>query len=216
MTTVSRTRAALAALVGAVALGGCGVIGASPGAPTDARARTAADERMPAAAGNAAAWLADVDHIYDTAVGGRSAEDWLRQRMAHRRPGERLAVVVGIDDVMLQTHFGGLGTLVPRSVRFVRAAHALGYSVFYVTGRSSDTGLGTVEATLDRAGVPANAFYGRPLDARSAESAKAECRAAIRSQGYTLAMSVAASEASFDGAPAAEEEVRLPDFALPG
>ncbi|MDH2413684.1 hypothetical protein [Nocardioides sp. CER19] len=219
-TKAPRVRAALAALVGAALLGGCAVTGGSPGARHEAAAQGAAqgaaDEWMPAAPASAAAWLADVGHIYDTAVGGGSAEAWLRQRMAHRRPGERLAVVLGIDDVMLQTHFAGLNALVPRSVRFVRTAHALGYSVFYVTGRSYGTGLGDVESTIERANVPANAFYGRPLGAKDDESAKAECRAAIEHQGYTLAMSVAASEVSFDGAPAAEKEVRLPDFAVTG
>jgi hypothetical protein len=169
---------------------------------------------MPAAPRTRAAWLAAVDHAYGDVGGGTSAEQWLRQRMTHRRPGERLAVVMGIDDVMLQTHFGGVGALVPRSVRFARAAHALGYAVFYVTGRSAATGLQQVESTLQRAHVPANAFYGRPVGAASEEAAKAQCRASILTQGYTLAVDVAASEASFDGRPLPEKEIRLPDFGV--
>jgi hypothetical protein len=175
-----------------------------------------AQERMPSAPREAAAWLARVDRIYDGAAHGMGAEEWLRRRMAQRRPGERLAVVLGIDDVMVQTHFAGLGALVPRSVRFVRTAHALGYAVFYVTGRSPASGLGAVETTLERADVPANAFYGRPVGATDIEAAKAQCRAAIKRQGYTIAMSVAASEASFDGSPAPETEIRLPDFSQGG
>jgi hypothetical protein len=136
--------------------------------------------------------------------------------MAHRRPGERLAVILGIDDVIVQTHFEGTSTLLPRTVRLVRAAHALGYSIFYVTGRSYATGLGRIEATLARARVPANAFYGRPVGAADEQSAKSRCRAAIARQGYTLALSVAADAASFAGAPRAEAEVRLPDFAQRG
>jgi hypothetical protein len=171
---------------------------------------------MPPAARSAGAWLAQVDRAYDHAVAGRSAERWLRLRMAQRHPGERLAVVMGVDDVMVATHDGGIGTLVPRSVRFVRTAHRLGYAVFYVTGRSAATGLGAVEATLGRSGVPATGFCGRPTGAADEETGKAQCRATIESRGFTLAMEVAASEASFDGAPLAEREIRLPDFALSG
>ncbi|GAA1965513.1 hypothetical protein GCM10009798_27280 [Nocardioides panacihumi] len=212
-----RLRSLLAALTGAVVLTACSATGSTPDAVPPGRASTSgADERMPAAARGEAAWLADVSRIYDGFDRGRGAEAWLRQRMAHRRPGERLAVVLGIDDVMLQTHFRGVDTLLPRSVRFVQTAHALGYAVFYVTGRSASTGLGRVEDTLQRAGVPANAFYGRPVGAPNVEAAKAQCRAAIKQQGYTLAMVVAASEASFDGSPRPEKEIRLPDFALRG
>jgi hypothetical protein len=180
----------------------------------DARPR-AADEQMSSAPASQAAWLRAVDDAYARS-GGVTAEEWLRNRMAHRRPGERLAVVMGIDDVVLQTHFVGIDALVPRSVRFAQAAHALGYSVFYVTGRSASNGLARVEATLQRANLPMNAVYGRPVGAVDVESAKAQCRAAIKQQGYTLAMVVAASEASFDGAPEPETEIRLPDFAERG
>lgn len=212
-----RLRTLLAALTGAVVLTACSVAGSSPDAASPGHVSTGGgDERMPAAARGEAAWLAEVSRIYDSFARGRGAEAWLRERMARRRPGERLAVVLGIDDVMLETHFRGVDTLLPRSVRFVRTAHALGYAVFYVTGRSASSGLGRVEDTLQRAGVPANAFYGRPVGAPDEEAAKAQCRAAIKQQGYTLAMVVAASEASFDGSPRPEKEIRLPDFALRG
>lgn len=208
---------AAAALAGSAVLTGCATTPGSHAVPSVGQSSARpADERMPRAPHEQAAWLAEVGRIYDTADHGRGAEAWLRHRMAHRRPGERLAVVMGIDDVMLATHFGGVDSLVPRSVRFVQAAHALGYAVFYVTGRSADTGLGRVEDTLRRAGVPANAFYGRPVGATSIESAKAQCRAAIEHQGYTIAMAVAASEASFDDGRSAEKDIRLPDFALRG
>jgi hypothetical protein len=121
---------------------------------------------------------------------------------------------MGLDDVMVATHFGGVGTLVPRSVRFARLSHDLGYSVFYVTGRSAGTGLGRIATTLRRAGVPADAFCGRPAGASSEEAGKAECRARLVRRGYTLALDVAASEASFDGRPLPEREIRLPDFAI--
>jgi len=56
---------------------------------------------------------------------------------------------------------------------------------------------------------------GRPAGAPTLDAAKAECRAAIADRGYTLAMVVAANEASFDGSPVPEQEIRLPDFAIP-
>ncbi|WGL52494.1 hypothetical protein P5P86_01390 [Nocardioides sp. BP30] len=183
------------------------------GSPEQSSARIA-DDRMPPAPQDERAWLRAVDHAYSS-TGGHGAEAWLRHRMAHRGPGERLAVVMGIDDVMVQTHFGGIGALVPRSVRFVRAAHDLGYSIFYVTGRRYGDSLLRIEARFDQENVPANAVYARPVGATNEQSAKAQCRAAIQAQGYTLAMSVAADGASFSGAPRPEKEVRLPDFAKP-
>lgn len=222
-------RTVAGAAAGSALLAACSTAGTmsalSPHAPapdravgTDAGSATigVADEQMPVAPRGETAWLHAVARAYAGAGRGEGAEQWLRRRMAHRRAGERLAVVMGVDDVMVQTHFGGLDALVPRSVRFVRAAHALGYAVFYVTGRSAASGLGRVEATLRRAHVPATAFYGSAGDGADLESAKAEARASIEQRGYTLAMSVAASEASFDGSPRAEQEIRLPDFALRG
>lgn len=214
---VGTTVAALAmsALVGGCAAGGPMHRGAPPaGRSTQTTEVRIADAQMPIAPGDHRAWLHAVDRAYASAGDGRGAEHWLRQRMANRRPGERLAVVLGIDDVMVQTRFAGTRTLVPRSVRFVKTAHALGYSVIYVTGRSYAHGLGGIEAHLERASVPGDAFYGRPPGAADEATAKARCRAAIQAQGYTLAMSVAADGASFVGSPRAEQEIRLPDFAF--
>lgn len=207
----------MAATAGATLLAACSTSSGSLASLSPAHGMGAANalvagERMPSAPRGEAAWLRAVDHAYAAAAHGRGAEAWLRRRMADRRPGERLAVVMGVDDVMVRTHFGGIDVLVPRSVRFARTAHALGYAVFYVTGRSDTSGLGRVEATLRRRKVPATAFYGGHAGAADLELAKAQARASIERQGYTLAMSVAASEASFDGSPSAEQEIRLPDF----
>lgn len=215
-----RLRTAVGICVGSVLLGACALAGHggvglvdSLGSPDSAGIRVVA-EPMSRAPTNQAAWLHAVDHAYDTAGAGLGAEEWLQQRIAHRRPGERLAVIIGIDDVTVQTHFAGIDALVPRTVQFAKAAHRLGYSVFYVTGRSYAHGLGRIEALLERKNVPANAFYARPVGATDEASAKAQCRASIQAQGYTLAMSVAADAASFVGQPQAEQEIRLPDFAL--
>lgn len=170
------------------------------------------DVRMPSPPRDRGRWLAEVGRIYAHADGGRGAEAWLRSRMAHRHPGRRLAVVMGVDDVMVQTHFRGMGALVPPSVSFVRTAHALGYAVYYVTGRSYGTGLGRAESVLRRAHVPASGFCGRPATAADQAAGKARCRAAITRRGYDLAMVVGANRASFDGTPRPEQEIRLPDF----
>lgn len=168
--------------------------------------------RMPSPPRDRGRWLAEVGRIYAHVDGGRGAEAWLRSRMAHRRPGQRFAVVMGVDDVMVQTHFGGVGALVPPSVRFVRTAHALGYAVYYVTGRSYGTGLAKAESVLRRAHVPATGFCGRPGTAADQAAGKARCRADISRRGYDLAVVVGANRASFEGTPRPEREIRLPDF----
>lgn len=206
-------RAIVAAVLSALLLGSCAWPPvATPDATATGAERAAvapADERMPRAPRREAAWLAAVDRAYDD-VGGLRAERWLHRRMARRRPGERPAVLMGIDDVMLRTHFDGLRSPVPRSVHVARTAHALGYAVFYLTGRPT-AGLRRVEASLRRAGAPADGFCGRPAG-MSEEAAKARCRAALVARGYTLALDVAASEASFDGRPLPQTEIRLPAF----
>ena len=208
MTSLRRLRTAVGALLLAGALAGCGtaVSARHPHPVTD-------EAMMPVAPPTDAAWLAQVDHIYDSSgTHGTSAEDWLRDRAAHRRPGERLAVVMGIDDVMLQTHFAGLAAPVPPSTQFVRLAHQLGYAVFYVTGRpDGSTGLAQAATALRRAHVPIDGICGRPPGDTEAQG-KAACRGVIEQRGYTIAMVVAASEASFDGSPSPERAVHLPAF----
>jgi hypothetical protein len=211
----------VAAAVGAGLLGAWAVTGMvdrdlrafSPGSTAQDASVRRAEALMPPAPYDKAAWLRAVDTAYAAADHGRGAEAWLRARMAHRRPGERLAVVMGVDDVIVQTHFAGLEALIPRSVRFVRTAHALGYAVFFVTGRTYGHGLGQVEQLLARRHVPASGFFAPPAGSSDEVSAKSRSRAVIRRSGYTLALSVAADGASFVGAPAAERAVRLPDFA---
>ena len=167
---------------------------------------------MPRAPHDQSGWLRAVDRAYAAAADGLGAERWLRQRAENRRPGERLAVVMGVDDVMVQTDFAGTSVLVPRSVRFAKTAHALGYAVFFVTGRSYAHGLGRIEALLNRAGVAAAWFCPPPAGVTDETTAKTTCRAAIRNDGYTLAMSVAADGAGLVGEPEAERVVRLPQY----
>jgi len=180
--------------------------------PVAARSVRAQDARMPPAPSGEGAWSRAVDRAYATVDGGRGAEAWLRGRAVARRPGEQLAVVMGIDDVMVQTHLAGLDTLVPRSVRFARAAHRLGYAVFYITGRTYGDGLGAIQSLLERSHVPVSGVFPPPVGSTDEATEKAQCRAAIRAAGYTIAASVASDGASFVGSPRAELEVRLPDF----
>jgi hypothetical protein len=174
------------------------------------------DAEMPPAPYGEAAWSLAVDRAYAAVDGGRGAAAGLRHRAAERRPGEQLAVVMGIDDVMVQTHLAGLGTLVPQSVRFARTAHRLGYAVFYVTGRTYRDGLGAIQSLLERAHVPLSGVFPPLVGSTDEATEKAQCRAAIRAAGYTIAASVASDGASFVGSPGAEMEVRLPDFAQSG
>lgn len=216
-------RRLVAAGLSALVLAGCAGQGAplasSPGPPAHpwppiAHAHSSG-EWMPRAPSTESSWLRAVDAAYAQADAGRGASAWLHDRMSHRRPGEHLAVVMGIDDVMVETHFRGIRHVLPRSAEFVRAAHRWGYAVFYVTGRTGSNELGTIKSLLRSSNVPASAFYPRPPSVSSEEVAKSMARTEIQQQGYTLAVVVAASEASFDGNPAPELAVRLPDFAPP-
>src|SRR3954447_4225078 len=95
-----RLRAALTMAVGTLMLAACSLPGAarhasrehSPGPGAVSARIRAADEHMPAAPLDETAWLHAVDTAYADVDGGRRAEGWLRYRMAHRHPGQRLAV----------------------------------------------------------------------------------------------------------------------------
>jgi hypothetical protein len=217
--TLRRVRAGLAATVAVLALAsGCGVAGSvhsTAPASSGGHGIEQADEVMPAAPLSRSAWLQAVATSLTDGPDGMSAEAWLARRMQQAAPGERLAVVLGVDDVMVQTHFGAPDVLVEPTVQFVETAERLGYTVFYVTGRSGAAGLAGVRSTLAAAGLLGGGVCGRPPGLADRQAGKVLCRRQIVEAGYTLAMSVAASEVSFDGAYPAEVDVPLPDFAEP-
>ncbi|WP_300682787.1 HAD family acid phosphatase [Nocardioides sp.] len=214
MTSVRRLRIAAATAAASVLLAGCGLAGSHVGAEAlGTPGIQQADQIMPVAPMSQSAWLKAVTKAYAHGPNGHTAEAWLAQRAKQASPGQQLAVVLGVDDVIVQTHFAGLNVLVNPSVQFVKTAQQLGYAVFYVTGRSGDTGLDKVENTLRSAGILANGVCGRPVGSASQEQGKAMCRSQIVKAGYTIAMSVAASEISFDGAYPAEADIPLPVFA---
>jgi hypothetical protein len=135
---------------------------------------------------SAAAWHRDVAR----ALAGVPA--YLQQRATD----DRLAIVLGIDNVALATHYDW-----PRPVREVlrveRLARRLGYAVFFVTGRVTGQ-VRRVLRPLRRAGFVWDGVCARAHGARIAP-AKLRCRRAITDAGYTITANISAHDEAYVG-----------------
>jgi len=127
---------------------------------------------------------------------------------ARAREGGRLAVVLGIDNVALASHYDWPES-VPPTLRVARHARQLGMAVFFVTGR-----LNRQEPHLRRllrhAGFSFDGVCGRapgvPIPV-----AKQQCRRAIADRGYTITANIASNGQAFHGGYY-ERAVLLPDY----
>ncbi|MDH2415859.1 HAD family acid phosphatase [Nocardioides sp. CER19] len=122
---------------------------------------------------------------------------------ARARQGGRLAIVLGIDNVALATHYDW-----PKGVRptlsvarptlsVARQARALGMAVFFVTGRPNRE-VRRLVGPLRRAGFEWNGLCGRPRGVR-VRVAKQRCRQAISARGYTVTANISSHQLAFYG-----------------
>jgi hypothetical protein len=167
----------------------------------------------------------DLDEQADRAIA------FLRQRAAHRRPNEKLALILGLDETALSNYqemssddFGYIASTfnawiessrapaILATLRLYREAQQLGVSIFFITGRP-ESERGATERNLRAQGF--DNWQG--LVMRSIEHAqtygkfKATVRAQIAAQGYTLAVNVGSQWSELEGEPAAEFSVKYPD-----
>ena len=158
---------------------------------------------------------------------------YLERAAAHKKPGEKLALVLDIDDTSLSTwpemsaaDFGFNSTqwnnwadqanapAIPGTLRLYKRAEELGVAVFFITGRGEALRPVT-EQNLHNVGY--EKWDG--LTMRTPEQAKDKsvipyksgARAAIAAQGYRIILNVGDQLSDLKGTPAADYSVKLPN-----
>lgn len=177
--------------------------------------------------GGGGCYWADVDAQY------KRAEAALDRGVASRKPGEKLAVVLDIDETSLSSYcelqaedYGFIPSLndrwivspaaavaIPGALRLFHRARAAGVEVFFITGRPENQRPGTM-ANLVAAG-----FKGwKGLDLRLPEEAgltraeyKSGRRKHIVAQGYRLILNVGDQWSDLNGEPKSEVSVKIPN-----
>jgi hypothetical protein len=161
------------------------------------------------------------------------AESALERVVASRKPGERMAMVLDIDETSLSSYcemkhedFGYINgmfnvwlaspedsVVIPGTLRLFNKAKALGVAVFFITGRGERFRASTVKG-LEAAGY--KGWKGLSLrDAAQTDTPtakyKSEERKRIVNAGYTLVMSVGDQWSDLTGTSRAEVSVKLPN-----
>ncbi len=167
----------------------------------------------------------DLDTQADRAIA------FLRQRAAHRKPHERLALILDIDDTTLSTYPEMLGAdfayietafdqwlltaqapAIPGTLRLYKEAERLGVSIIFLTGRNESQRAAT-ERNLRAQGFDGwKLLVMRPTDSTQTIGAfKAVARGRIEGADYTLALNVGDQWSDLKGKPEAEYSVKYPD-----
>jgi len=168
----------------------------------------------------------DVDREADRAIA------YLDRRVARRRPSEKLALILDIDETTLSNYVEETGAdfaykpdafdawvqtaraaAIPGTLRLYQEAQKLGVSIFFITGRTENERAAT-ERNLRAQGfghwnllvMRPNAQADQPVG-----NFKALTRGEIAAQGYTLALNVGDQWSDLKGKPEAEYSVKYPD-----
>jgi acid phosphatase len=163
----------------------------------------------------------------------RRAEAALDRVVATRKSGERLAMVLDIDETSLSSYcemkkedFGYIGPMfsawlaspedsmvLPGTLRLFDKARASGIEVFFITGRSEEFRAATVKG-LETAGY--KGWKGLSLRDAAQKNMptvqyKSEERKKIVDAGYRIVMSVGDQWSDLNGDPRAEISVKMPN-----
>jgi acid phosphatase len=169
---------------------------------------------------------------HDQDVQADRAMAFLRQRAAHRRAPEKLALVLDIDETTLSNYQEEVGAdfaynkpvfdawvdtaqapAIPGTLRLYKEAQRLGVSVLFITGRDEAQRAAT-ERNLRAQGFDHwQELVMRPADhgSQSIGEFKQMARSQIMAKGYTLALNVGDQWSDLKGKPEAEFSVKYPD-----
>ncbi len=168
----------------------------------------------------------DLDRQSDRAIA------FLRQRAARRRPQEKLALVLDIDETTLSNYKEMAGAdfayqaaafnawiesaqapAIPGTLRLYKEAQKLGVSVLFLTGRP-ESERAVTERNLRAQGFDSwQELIMRRADqvSETASKFKQTARADLVAEGYTLAANVGDQWSDLKGKPEAEYSVKYPD-----
>lgn len=172
------------------------------------------------------AYQRDIDAV------SAAAEAWIERRAGLRKEGERLAIVLDIDETVLSNaemirklDYGFIPSewdvwvaksaapaIEPMKKVFLRA-RSLGVAVFFVTGRTEPTWRAATAENLRRAGMgDFTALYMTPESGprRGNAEVKAPLRAEIERQGYIIIANIGDQQTDLDGGYS-EKTFKLPD-----
>ncbi len=171
-------------------------------------------------------------YAHDLNLQADRAIAFLRSRAAHRRPHEKLAMILDIDETslsnykeLLQSGFtyrkpefdawvnSAQAPAIPGTLRLYREAQRLGVAVFFITGRPTSQRAAT-ERNLRAQGYEhwQNLILRPPsTGSESVDAFKSAARARIAAQGYTLILNVGDQWSDLKGTPEAEYNVKYPD-----
>ncbi|WP_405767063.1 hydrolase [Actinacidiphila glaucinigra] len=174
---------------------------------TAAAATTASATASTAASVDHETWLRDVRPVID------QARAYVQDRTSAARPGEKLAIVLDIDNTSLETYFDWwFPPAVAPTRDLARYADSRDVDVFFVTARPDFIHPATLY-NLDRAGYPVAGLYGRSIpDLFDEVSAyKTAQRAAIEKRGYAIVANIGNNTTDLAGGHA-ERTFKLPDY----
>lgn len=157
---------------------------------------------------------------------------FLRQRAAHRRPHEKLALILDIDETTLSNYkeeldndFAyipavfdtwvqkGQAPAIPGTLRLYKEAQRLGVSVFFITGRTENERAATERNLREQGFSNWQQLAMLPVEhgTQTTGQFKAVVRGQIAAVGYTLALNVGDQWSDLQGKPQAEFSVKYPD-----
>jgi hypothetical protein len=168
----------------------------------------------------------DQDHQADRAIA------FLRNRAAHRRPNEKLALVLDIDETSLSNYEemfkadfaydsavfnawvnSAKAPAIPGTLRLYKEAQKLNVSVFFITGRA-DSERDATERNLREQGYRNwQQLYLRPsaLVSQPVYVFKSGARAEVVAQGYRIVLNLGDQWSDDKGEPQAEFFVKYPN-----
>ncbi len=200
------------------------MVGASPvmaaPAPTNVTpaAGTSAVTALQPHAGGENAKAADVDYETwkrDVSAVTDEARPYLEERIS-QGAGEKMAIVLDIDNTSLETAFHPLWEYptpaVGQTLDLARYADSRGVAVYFVTARPGII-YSLTEYNLEQAGYPISGLYVRDLPDLFDEVSKYKTakRAEIESKGYKIIANIGNTPTDMAGGHA-EKTFKLPDY----
>jgi acid phosphatase len=171
-------------------------------------------------------------YAHDLDVQADRAIAFLRQRAARRKPNEKLALILDIDETALSNYQEVIGAdfafqqsafdawilaarapAIPGTLRLYKEAQRLGVNIFFLTGRD-ETERAATERNLRAQGFDNwKLLVMRPVQpgSQTIGAFKAVARGQIAAAGYTLTLNVGDQWSDLKGKPEAEFSVKYPD-----
>ncbi|MFG2193276.1 HAD family acid phosphatase [Streptomyces sp. NPDC048639] len=214
----------IAVSVAAVAVTSVTAVGAAPATTASAPAAAAsapstyAVPAAPSQAAGARAGFADVDYATwksDVSAVTDVARPYLEQRIS-QGSGEKMAIVLDIDNTSLETHFHPFWEYptppVQQTLDLARYAKSRGVAVYFVTARPGII-YSMTKYNLEKAGFPISGLYVRDLPDLFEEVSKYKTakRAEIEAKGYKIIANIGNTPTDMAGGHA-EKTFKLPDY----